>query len=1166
MNMYKNVLLFFALCSALCLTAAPRIQLGITKYEAAKHSIDFEIYGKEAAYYRDKGINAALIDYNYFYKPNTPNGILAKDLKRHHVVFLRVFNESIHKVTPAQLAYGRKVGKILLDYVKAGGGLIIQPSAVRYVGDDDEKYWNEVFGVLGFKLEREGVADLKTLKMIEDRAGSSQNFFHTSNIIKHPVTKGIDGLWLPVWNAHANKAPGSCLMTYSPGWEVVIRGNKTAQTFINNNKNHIDLNQPGSVKSAPPICAVRTIGKGRVAVLAASFMHTGLNVGIEAWYQIAESVGADNKPGNTMKLMTNLARWCAEPSMKLAGFGTYKPKKYEKVKFPVSVNWDRIKFKQPAGKLYKGIVGAHTSYSDGRNTVAEYVAAAKKNGLSFIVFTEPLEKLTEKKLEQLKKDCIANSGKDFIACPGVEFTDGSGIRWIFYGPKVVWPDEKPFYKDGFKHTLWDGKVIKHFGRYSNLCNFSANGIIDFKDLRKNKIPRENLWWIFRIITHAWDHDKLIADNMKDYRFQLRDLRRLSPITFTRITAADQVPAAMDRAVTAVKSMNSLKALLSSRCSVYFQGLDAGSHVSIGQKGAMELKLFQAINCQQDPRVLRTRGTQRVPTRFIVTSPNGIKEVRIYDSDRELLRTFIGKGQKVLTKDFELVHDKQRYLLLEATDTKGNKLISHPIILYDYKQGFFRCGDNLNILGPLGLIMHPDRSERFPQTKPLRTAGLYSYSGEDSGSALCPFPRARSLHRFYLDKIGEAFPGQRLKNENLRMDVQLAGGDLQVVDTIIDSICEKYDNHLRPGPATCSPARILGKHPYFVHNQRAYSARDRVDFHVMWDNRRKYEAMENYDSGFQYFEGEVTFTKDVTFHKHMNLSVVLGEINIHPPKIVRTLSDKIIWIDPVKGLQTVTYQPGKKQNMKKVLAENGFVTLINSKIGYIGVIPCGSDGKFAFDYNRNGRLAYGLNLCGRTFRKGESFRYSYIVGTYSDNVRDHKKIALSAAILRDKKYPYTIKQGTLNKNGFFFDVTAKDNRAEFTLHQKGLGIDLPIRVRGLEDNGCVAVYSTLRPRFRFVGFDTKDKFVYFQESIDSKNHIRVGNIFLASNKALKLTLVTDGQNPGKKPFLEIHNPTGKAVTARIWSPKGTPEFGGRAFTVTVPAKGSVFRYTDGKQKK
>ena len=52
------------------------------------------------------------------------------------------------------------------------------------------------------------------------------------------------------------------------------------------------------------------------------------------------------------------------------------------------------------------------------------------------------------------------------------------------------------------------------------------------------------------------------------------------------------------------------------------------------------------------------------------------------------------------------------------------------------------------------------------------------------------------------------------------------------------------------------------------------------------------------------------------------------------------------------------------------------------------------------------------------------------------------------------------------------------------------IDLPIRVRGLENNGCAAVYSTKRPWFRFIPVDTEGT-AWFQEPIDAEERAMGG---------------------------------------------------------------------------
>jgi hypothetical protein len=122
-------------------------------------------------------------------------------------------------------------------------------------------------------------------------------------------------------------------------------------------------------------------------------------------------------------------------------------------------------------------------------------------------------------------------------------------------------------------------------------------------------------------------------------------------------------------------------------------------------------------------------------------------------------------------------------------------------------------------------------------------------------------------------------------------------------------------------------------------------------------------------------------------------------------------------------------------------------------------------------------------------------------------------------------------------------------------------DLPIRVSGVQDNGCAAVYSSVRPWFRFVSVmgDT----AYFQESIDKANEIWVGNIFVADDKQLKLTVVVDGQGPGKPSFIDGHNPTDKEITTTVLSPAGTPVFGGTTGQVKIPAGDTVRLMIEGK---
>jgi hypothetical protein len=161
------------------------------------------------------------------------------------------------------------------------------------------------------------------------------------------------------------------------------------------------------------------------------------------------------------------------------------------------------------------------------------------------------------------------------------------------------------------------------------------------------------------------------------------------------------------------------------------------------------------------------------------------------------------------------------------------------------------------------------------------------------------------------------------------------------------------------------------------------------------------------------------------------------------------------------------------------------------------------------------------------------------------------------------YPVEMKTGQLEDAVFFFTCRAEKSEASFVLGPQDLIIELPIRVRGLENNGCAALWSTKHPWFRFIPVDM-DGTAWFQEDIDRKNEMWVGNPFVCDNKEVKITLVVDGQAESKLPFVELHNPTDKEVQTKIHSPAGTPLFGGSTATVHIPAGDSVRWEIKGKK--
>jgi hypothetical protein len=150
------------------------------------------------------------------------------------------------------------------------------------------------------------------------------------------------------------------------------------------------------------------------------------------------------------------------------------------------------------------------------------------------------------------------------------------------------------------------------------------------------------------------------------------------------------------------------------------------------------------------------------------------------------------------------------------------------------------------------------------------------------------------------------------------------------------------------------------------------------------------------------------------------------------------------------------------------------------------------------------------------------------------------------------YPLTIRRGELVDSAFILTLQAQDYGVEFTAGPRKVAIDLPVRVRGLVDNGCAAFYAEQIGHFIFIPFVDGDSL--FQVALDQGVDVWAGNLFVCDPPDMKLTLV--GADEGK-PQLEVHNPTDRPMTVKISSPGHTPFFGGYSQGAAVPAGDSVF---------
>jgi len=1139
------------LCTIAALAAPPAapVVLGIATYDAEKYNFEFQQYDRMIPVYQENGIRAALIERAFFHQRDRTEDQLVAHLKQFQVVHLMTTDTDLPRFDETHQRRAAVVGRALVRYVSEGGGLLLQPQPVRYPGTDVEVYWNAVLAPLGLQILHEGVFD-KT-RTFEGMTLNKVTFWRTRNIQAHAITKDVKQLCLPLLG-HA-PFPGVVAMHYSPEWEVLVRGEKEAKSYQSGDDNELNIELEGTYPSAPPVLAVRQLGKGRIACYPISPLFTGMNHRNPLWADIVEVNGdrAADQPSDSMRMQMNAYRWLAEPARELKDFGTYAPTPYQPIQYPAQVEFDRSfpttgGFIPPNDGSIRGIFGAHSAYSDGKGTVAEYVAAARAAGLSFIVFNDPLELLTAETLARLKADCAAASkAGDFYACPGIEFTDGIGNRWAMWGERVLFPENTLKYGNR-EYVQWDGKRVRHFGQYAVACSYPGSALLDYRQLRANGGRVEKLWNFYHYLPFVYDKDRLVADNVNEYLFGLRDLRWASLASFTRIVSPTEVAAAAAACFSAgLKDMASVKQALTTRFA-------PGSSVYVSQGPV--IAVWQALNGQMESNWKYTRGGQRVRLRFAVRSDAGIAEVKVLDADRGPIRRFLGGGARELAREFELVHDQQHYLVLEVTDIHGKKAISRDARLYCYKSGLYRCGDNVNILGPTAMVWHPDRNEWFNAAKAWRNGMDYSLRGWDSAGALGVLsPTAWLRDGVNLKETGGVYPNQPGLVPGVVMDVGVNNYDLQIVTMRQDKLSEAYNTDQRPTPYMATTPRDMADLEYYERVHTLYAPMERVDMFTTWSHRRDREGRKDYRGGILWHEGEIRFKKDCTLQGPVPIPLFEDRC---PRDLAKNIGHVFVVTD-VEGPRTGIVRDDKKGiRLQGRIRPGGYAAWMPTTVGYHGLLtPADVDLAYHVSPAPWSGLLVGLGRDGQQVKAGTVMKYRFGVGTFTDDVAGNALLEHTVKALNlgggYAGYPVDMNTGTVEDAVFFFTARAEKNEAAFTLGPQNLMIDLPIRVRGLANNGCAAIYSTARPWYRFVAVDA-DGTAWLTEPIDKANAMWVGNVFVCDHREVKLTLVMDGQAAGKPPFLEVHNPTDREVHATISSPAHAPLFGGAKGTVKIPA--------------
>ncbi|MCG2661744.1 MAG: hypothetical protein L6437_16045 [Kiritimatiellae bacterium] len=608
---------------------------------------------------------------------------------------------------------------------------------------------------LGATLYGQGIVDPKREAKIDWCSWPGQpTYIWTSEMTDSPITSGVKNLWYRT-GINSRKFLLSAPIEIDGNWRpIVLTGPDsvavswkevaldTSPLKAANPDLYGEFMIPAGMKTGrQPLLAVRECGKGRLALFAVypgELLWSGY---IPAYDGVMLKRGFQGRPSDGWQLLKNLYRWLSAPSMKIAGLGGYKTVRNRIFREPPApprprswVNGDTPILGKPTASIPRGLVGAHTSYSTGTGTVAEWVKAAKAAKLDFLVFLEDFSHMNSDKWEKLKADCKACSDKDFLAFPSMEFQLELGDRGFLLEPGITWPGTNLLTRDGRRITtsrvmdsntgvIW---LYLFTGQSEEVKAPSAgNATMGYYSHKTNFTPAwdRRLSNVFPLFTRT--REKMIDDfALQDYLVLQSQNLVETPIALSLMFKPKEIGEAIRDGwpSTTVLLDNKLKGIKGKGGWPFVTMLNdkqdmshalnfAGAYCYAGRVGTLcattgpnilnwdctasvtyHVPRWRVAKREDDFYVL---NNYRYRVRLRAASDKGLAEVLIYDGDKGVYRRFLPGGDKTFEVTLDLVNDQVRHLVAVVKDIAGGVAVSPEIKTENWLLRSYWCSDRCN---------------------------------------------------------------------------------------------------------------------------------------------------------------------------------------------------------------------------------------------------------------------------------------------------------------------------------------------------------------------------------------------------------------------------------------------------------------------------------------
>ncbi len=1058
------------------------------------------------------------------------------------------------------------------EFLRSGGGIFLAIDDVNSLAAT----WmmpQEFFSEIGAKLPREFLYDPGT-EMPHPRLPlqSDREMAFTSQILPSPVSDGVRGLWYPL--------PFTAPIEVSNEWIVVVKGSPTSfsrpmtdEEFIRNFGHFGEL---GAIKGEPyrrreitkePILvAIREFNGGRIALMR-MFSNFHLRAGSKWWYdKVVWEKGMGNRPSDLKRLFINILRWLSEPSLQKGTLGGHisppdrliHPQDRMDPK-SVIVQWadypdaqeNSLKFGTPP-KQFKGFIGARTTFSSGRNTVAEYAKKAAELGLQFAIFLEDFEKLTPEKFEALRDECKKYSSEKLLLIPGWTMRDNIGHNIFIFGANLDYPP--PSVLVGPNKKLLHQQAIDDKGRFIIAPIPSLTWILRDIAGKHNQLGYFNFRsspgcypWNVRlyggIAVWFWEENKLI-ENLWDSFIEL-NAQALQPNPF-----AINIVHSVEAFSTGVRQGFGINYAFSStlndvpnRLAYKFRaGGEPHQYISTGPV---------ILDWRRLNRDYWTYGGEqfvtpnyRWPLKIAVASDVGLSSIEIYDRDLLLYR-FLPKGRKQFERLLELNCGYGRNIVMRVEDENGRVAISD--VAYGWNQAFSPvwCSDRINNCGNYGIGHGPlFFSASAPANFPLGA----TWDGGPSG--ISPVIHPQGIEPFLDSDIGKQFEDRR--PHIARPFEEIMSPDGYVFSAECAWTTPKEVPSVNPwhtlGPLVETPLfQFRLKHTGF----QSRPVRATPELHWSYPERR--------GSSIAEFEGEIVFKKTLRVNQLYLFGVGLGnmrQIAHAVPFVVINDGNGNFWSGTLESFRSEFFfgKPGQEA-VETLIHRGGYAALFaQTPSNAFAIYNLGEPLKAVvnvpkLNLNFNGAIAFYAPINGKQVKHGE--KYSYRVLILNDPMDEEGKNGRRYEIIREflgmgggKKFPFELRQGKLLSYFGILDVKVQDGVVEIYMKKPNerLNIPFPVRIHGLNPRWSAGLfqiegytqgrYTNGKNVYKPIGV-TKGGigFATLYPDYSENTHIIVGHPIVADDERIAIIFAHTNWKPHEY-WLMVNNPTDEPITTTI----------------------------------